>query len=104
MIGAKSFRMTLREFRAIDGARWMVWHVKAGSAGYVQGTPAEWLAFQNEDGSERCRVRDIPVDWNELSDERLDLLRRTCVPITATRDRYSPPDAVAHVDPIEGEK
>jgi hypothetical protein len=36
----------------------------------------EWLAFQTEDGSERRRLRQVPANWADLSDERLDLLLR----------------------------
>lgn len=93
--------MTIREFVAKDGSSWTVWYVKAGSAGLVAGTPPEWLAFQNAQGTERCRVLEIPGDWTELSDEGLDLLRRTCVPVTLTTKAYSPPHGVEKYDPTE---
>ena len=82
MVDAQTARMALRTFRADDGSRWTVWSIRTGSAGVVAGSPVEWLAFQNEDCTERRRLFDVPVGWGELSDERLDLLRQLAEPVT----------------------
>jgi hypothetical protein len=74
--------MALRTFRADDGSQWTVWSIRNDSAHVVVGTPAEWLAFQNEDCTERRRLFNVPMGWSELSDERLDLLRRVAEPVT----------------------
>src|SRR3954469_22240177 len=99
MITADACCMALRNFRARDGSLWVVWLVRSGSAGRVPGTPDAWLAFQNESGSERCRLLDIPDNWAELPDERLDLLRRSCVAAPRSTGRFSPPGGL---DPIVG--
>ena len=69
--------MALRTFLAADGGTWTVWLVRPGrSSGPQPGIPEEWLAFQNEDESERLRLREVPPGWEELSDAHLDVLRR----------------------------
>ena len=57
--------------------------------------PPKWLSFQNEDGSQRCRLVDVPPNWQSLTDERLDLLRRLATPATLAAHRNSPPGGVA---------
>jgi hypothetical protein len=74
--------MALRTFRADDGTQWTVWSIRNGSAGVAAGAPAEWLAFQNEDCSERRRLFDVPVGWADFSEARLDLLRHVAEPVT----------------------
>ena len=90
--------MSLRIFRANDGSRWTVWHVRAGSTVNVPGTPLEWLAFQSEDGNERRRLLEIPPNWTEASDQRLDLLRRMADPVTLFAQRHSPPEGIVAID------
>jgi hypothetical protein len=68
--------MASRIFRANDGTMWTVWLVRAEVAAVTVGVPREWLAFQNQDGTERRRLMQIEPKWDELSDERLDFLRR----------------------------
>jgi hypothetical protein len=82
--------MELRTFRANDGSRWTVRLIRAESAGRVPGTPTEWLAFQSETGTERRRLLEIPARWAELSDERMDLLRRMAEPVTLFTSAHSP--------------
>ena len=72
---------------------WTVWRVEASSAMVVPGSPSVWLAFQTEDGAERRRLIDFPDDWERLSEQLLDLLRRMAEPVSAWR-RPSPPGGV----------
>jgi hypothetical protein len=87
-------RMSLKTFRAADGSTWTVWRVETGTLPVVPGTPSVWLAFQNEDGTERRRLLEVPEGWDQLSDQLLDLLRRMAEPVGSWR-RPSPPGGVA---------
>ena len=89
-----SARMALRSFLSRDGTTWTVWQVRADSPTSVPGTPTEWIAFQNADGTERRRLLDAPPGWDELPDDRLDLLRRMAEPVTLLASRHSPPAGV----------
>jgi hypothetical protein len=93
--------MALRTFHASDGTCWTVWLVQAGSAGVIPGMPTEWLAFQNEDGSERCRLVEYPLSWERFSDEQLDELRRSCTPLPRLTGRHSPPQGTEQIDPVD---
>lgn len=87
--------MALRTYDDREGGGWRVWRVTPDvisfstlSESYRDG----WLCFERVDGSERCRLSmtNVPDDWEALSDERLDLLRRmaepaTRRPVTSTR-------------------
>jgi hypothetical protein len=86
--------MGLRNFLGSDGERWNAWIVSAGNVGSIPGTPLEWLAFQNEDGTERRRLFSIPAEWDNLPEERLDLLRRMAEPVKLLTPRHSPPEGV----------
>jgi hypothetical protein len=68
-------------------------------AASVPGTPAEWLAFQNEDGSERRRLLEIPEGWETLPDDRLDLVRRMAEPVKSWASRHTPPGGIDQHDP-----
>ena len=85
--------MSLKTFRGADGSTWTAWRVETGTVPVVPGTPSVWLAFQNEDGTERRRLLDVPDDWERLSDQSLDLLRRMAEPVVAWR-RISPPNGI----------
>lgn len=85
--------MSLKTFRAPDGTCWTAWRVETGTEPVVPGTPSVWLAFQSEDGTERRRLLEVPDDWEQLSDQLLDLLRRMAEPVTPGR-RTSPPSGV----------
>lgn len=89
--------MGLRTFQSQDGSTWTIWRVQ--SSGAVAGTPSEWLAFQNQDGTERFRLLEVPAGWEELSDARLELLRRMADPVRA-RTRHSPPGGTERVDEL----
>jgi hypothetical protein len=90
--------MGLRTFPSPDGSTWTVWRVQ--SSGTVPGTPSEWLAFQNKDGTERFRLLEVPAGWEELSDARLDLLRRMADPVRL-RTRHSPAGGTERIDEVQ---
>jgi hypothetical protein len=89
--------MALRTFTADDGRTWTVWLVRpTQSTKSRHGVPAEWLAFQTDDESERRRLRDVPPGWEELPDYRLEQLRgmaeivtRRARPGAADRDSWT---------------
>ena len=72
--------MALRTFADRNGCAWNVWNVRPSLAQPVidDSLKAGWLCFQRQDGGERFRLRmsDVPPAWEQLGDERLDLLRR----------------------------
>jgi hypothetical protein len=68
--------MALRTFQASDGRTWRVWMVRTSKPNSRFARSPEWLAFQTEDESERRRLHQVPANWADLSDERLDLLLR----------------------------
>ena len=91
--------MALRTFVASDGTTWTAWLVQSSGVVTVPGTPTEWLAFQNEDGTERRRLLEIPDGWELLPDERLDLVRRMAEPVKQWASRHTPPGGVDQRDP-----
>lgn len=91
--------MALRTFVGSDGKTWTAWLVQTGAAASVPGSPTEWLAFQNEDGTERRRLLEIPEGWEALSDERIDLVRRMADPVKGWASRHTPPGGVDQHDP-----
>lgn len=91
--------MALRTFVASDGKTWTAWLVQSGMVSSVPGTPAEWLAFQTEDGTERRRLLEIPEGWETLPDDRLDLVRRMAEPVRSWASRHTPPGGVDQHDP-----
>lgn len=72
--------MTLRIFTGQDGEPWRVWDVHpSGDVRMVRPTLMDgWLCFERLDGGARLRLPrcDVPDRWEELPDERLDLLRQ----------------------------
>ena len=92
-VSANVLGMSLKTFRAADGSTWTAWRVETGTVPVVPGTPSVWLAFQNEDESERRRLLEVPDDWERLSDQSLDLLRRMAEPVVTGR-RPSPPGGI----------
>jgi hypothetical protein len=85
--------MSLKTFRASDGTLWTAWRVETGTVPVVAGTPSTWLAFQNEEGTERRRLLEVPDDWEQRSDQLIELLRRMADPVVSWR-RPSPPGGV----------
>ena len=95
--------MALRTFVAPDGTTWTIWLVQSKGTAPVPGTPAEWLAFQNADGTERRRLLEIPAGWETLADDRLDLLRRIAEPVKGWTERHTPPGGLEQRDPSGAE-
>jgi hypothetical protein len=91
--------MALRTFAASDGTTWTAWLVQTSGMAAVPGTPTSWLAFQNEAGTERRRLLEIPEGWENLSDERLDLVRRMAEPVKGWASRHTPPGGIDQHDP-----
>jgi hypothetical protein len=89
--------MALRTFLSRDGSSWSVWHIESGSAAVVPGTPTQWLCFQDAESTERRRLFEYPENWDELPDERLDLLRKMAEPVKLWQ-RPSPPGGVEQID------
>lgn len=81
--------MAMREFIDGEGRTWQVFKVEPSIRGGLLSEEFRdgWLAFVLLDGTERCRlsIHDAPSTWQELPDERLDLLRRMAVTDTASR-------------------
>jgi len=79
--------MPLRIFDDRGGNQWRVWSVVPASnaaATLDEEFRGGWLCFEHIGGSERCRLTlgEAPADWEALSDERLDLLRRVATPVS----------------------
>jgi hypothetical protein len=77
--------MSIRTFRARNGSTWLVRRIESSATVMIPGAQREWLAFEDEAGTERRRLFNIPPNWEDMSDERLDLLRRYAEP-----SRYQP--------------
>ena len=82
--------MPTRTFRTRNGSIWSVRRIESSATVSIPGAPREWLAFQDEAGTERRRLFNIPPDWEDMSDERLDLLRRHAEP-SRFQVRATPP-------------
>ena len=89
--------MPLRTFLSRDGTTWSVWRIDSVSAAVVPGTPTEWLCFQDTEGTERRRLFEYPENWDELPDERLDLLRKMAEAVKLWQ-RPSPPGGVQRIE------
>jgi hypothetical protein len=96
--------MALRTFLAADGRMWTVWLVRPSRSAEPQlGIPVEWLAFQSDDESERRRLREVPPHWEELSDERLELLRRIADVVTRPIGGHTAPRAAYRNEPTDSD-
>ena len=93
--------MALRTFRASDGRTWRVWMVRASNPNSRFLKSPEWLAFQTEDESERRRLHQVPANWADLSDERLDLLLRVAELIDRPQGGHTTPGTAEPIDPTE---
>lgn len=88
--------MAVRKFHDRTGQEWSVWRVQptSSTAGLQERFQSGWLCFEREDGASRARLPldEAPPAWEELPDERLDLLCR--VAELASRPRgVTPPEA-----------
>lgn len=75
--------MSLTTFRDAVGVCWRVWHVETPrtrahlmEASFRNG----WLVFEQEDGSNRRRLSQVPEDWASLSVEHLARLCTLAIP------------------------
>ena len=100
--------MALRVFRSGDGQEWNVWHVRptTGDDSPLNSRFREgWLCFKRVDGEERSRmpIGEAPADWESLSDERLDLLRRVADQPLAVRSAVGPTEErrQSHVEDVQ---
>ena len=82
--------MSIRTFRARNGTLWTVRRIESTATVSVPGAPREWLAFQDESGTDRRRIFNVLPNWEDMSDERLDLLRRYAEP-SRFHPRATPP-------------
>src|SRR5204863_2321001 len=89
--------MALRTFLAPDGTSWSVWRVESGKLG--TGPRRAWLAFVDERAMERRRLFDIPPDWESLSPDALDRLRRRAVAVGARGPVALPEGVEFHAAP-----
>jgi hypothetical protein len=73
-------QMALRTFTDRDGIPWNAWHVipMGSGVGYQERYRAGWVCFERVGGGDRCRcpLADMPAAWEDLPDDRLDLVRR----------------------------
>ena len=80
--------MTLRTFNDRDGVTWNVWLVvpNGGGAGYPERYRDGWVCFERLGGGQRCRIplAEMPANWESLTDDRLDLLRRVAETSSST--------------------
>jgi len=90
--------MALRTFVASDGSTWTAWLVQTSGLAGIPGSPTDWLAFQNEDSTERRRLLEVPDGWDQLPDDRLDLLRRMAEPVRGWASRHTPPGGINQHD------
>jgi hypothetical protein len=93
--------MSLRTFRARNGSIWSVRRIESTATVIVPGAPREWLAFQDESGTDRRRIFNVPPNWEDLSDERLDLLRRYAEP-SRFQPRATPPRGTRFASESDG--
>ena len=80
--------MGLIEFADGDGVRWRVWHVETPASRAHLMDPQYrngWLVFEQEDGTERRRLNQVPDDWTSMSPARLAQLCEIAVPVVAQK-------------------
>lgn len=73
--------VTIREFTDSKGVTWRVWatfpvHVSATAAGFRDG----WLTFQS--GATRRRIAPVPLNWQDASASRLELICANAEPVS----------------------
>jgi hypothetical protein len=83
--------MALRVFADEKGRAWQVWAVQAsaGARGVREDLRGGWLCFELVTGGERCRLPwpEVPPGWEQLPEERLELLRRRATTEQPSRAR-----------------
>ncbi len=95
--------MPLREFTDRNGEEWKVWditperlHPSTRVGDYLQGFVDGWLVFETADGRDKRRLYPVPVNWEELSDEALDLLCARAESVKGGSGRPRPSGAQEH--------
>jgi hypothetical protein len=88
--------MAVRVFTDRAGNQWNVWRVQptSSTAGLEERFQDGWLCFERVDGASRARLPldEVPPSWEELPDERMELLCRLAE--VAFRPRgITPPEA-----------
>ena len=86
--------MASRIFKDPAGTLWTVWDVIPGTHNpgtrQLQALPEEmsggWLCFESLAG--KRRLYPIPAGWEELSEDRLDLLCRSAFPVGRSRSAH----------------
>jgi hypothetical protein len=97
--------MALRVFADRDGQEWNAWRVRptTGSQSLHERFREGWICFETVNGTGRCRLPldEVPPGWDQLPDDRLDLLRR--VAQISTYSREAPSQSVDHARTAEEE-
>ena len=97
--------MGLVEFADKNGIRWRVWHVETPASRAHLMDPQYrngWLVFEQEDGTERRRLNQVPDDWAALAPARLAQLCSIAVPVVAGRTTPTGPQPVWTQPEAEG--
>jgi hypothetical protein len=80
--------MAVREFTNSKGITWRVWSTRPSSPRlYSQELRSGWLTFESE--GQRRRLAPIPNGWDEVSEDRLELLCRNASVVAARSSRES---------------
>ena len=82
----------VREFRDARGVLWRVWAVTPGlthpdrpQSNRLGEYSDGWLAFESDDGSQRCRLPHYPREWSRQSNQALEELLERAEPVKARR-------------------
>jgi len=86
--------MPSREFKDSTGTTWRVWStVPSGSSVRVTKFAGGWLTF--ESGEALRRLSPLPANWEQATDERLELMCRAATDVR----RHTGPFPRVAVDP-----
>jgi hypothetical protein len=73
--------MASRQFEDAAGMAWRVWNTVPISGAVINpGFEKGWLTFESEHGALR-RLAPVPAGWEDLSDERLEVLLNTATEV-----------------------
>ena len=73
--------MATRDFRDGNGLSWRVWSTVPISGAVINaGFDKGWLTFESATGALR-RLAPVPAGWEDVSNERLDLLCRAATEV-----------------------
>ena len=92
----------VREFRDARGVLWRVWavtpsltHSDRPQTNRLGEYSEGWLAFESDDGSQRCRLPHYPREWLRQSNQKLEELLERAEPVKLRRKALGD-DADAH--------